>query len=242
MPDDPSTQQALNPDLLGYPNVEALVAAKRASDVEAKRLYDENTKLNGIVAQVVTQGFPNGRQDVPDRRNGSASPEDRLTQFGVPVDALDEYVGGRITAGINKILAPLTNGVQARGRMVTEHPDYVQFENDVANFIANDPKLSETYPKMFEADPAGAMEYAFLKFGDSRRRAGPPSAVNGGGPPVTDAQIPSSRAGEGRRVPDQSEELQKLYEQFQRTGSTRDAERFALARLHTVIKDEHLNQ
>jgi hypothetical protein len=230
----PSSPLPLNADLMGYPNVESLVAAKRAGDAEAKRLYDENQKKDALLAQVLTNGYvPNGRT-VPDRR--SESPADRLTQFGVPVDALDEYVG----QAIQKAFAPITNGMNARGRIVSDHPDYVQFESDVASFIGNDPELSQRYPKMFEADPVGAMEYAFLKFGDSRRREA--HAGNGiVGNPV-DASIPSSRAGEGRRAPDGRQELQTAYERFQKSGSSRDAEAYAKLRLHSVIKDDFLNQ
>lgn len=235
MPDEPNNQQApLNPDLMGYPNVEALVAAKRAGDAEAKRLFDENLKKDQFISQFLTNGAPNGRQSVPDRR--AATPEDRLTEFGVPVDALNEFVGG----AIRKAFEPLTNGMQARGKIVTEHPDYAQFENDVAQFIATDPDLSTRYPRMFEADPVGAMEYAFLKFGDSRRRTAQPAGDGRIGNPA-DAQIPSSRAGEGRRAPDGSQELQEAYEQFQKTGSSKDAQRYAKLRLRTVIKDDFLN-
>lgn len=222
----------LNADLMGYPNVESLVAAKRAGDAEAKRLYDDNQKKDALLAQVLTNGFPNGRT-VPDRR--SESPEDRLTQFGVPVDALNEYVG----QAIQKAFAPITNGMNARGKIVSDHPDYVQFESDVAAFIGNDPNLSQSYPKMFEADPAAAMEYAFLKFGDSRRRTGSHRDTVVGSP--ADAAIPSSRAGEGRRVPDETSKLQELYERFQKSGSSRDAAAYAQQRLHSVVTDEHLN-
>jgi hypothetical protein len=223
----------LNADLMGYPNVESLVAAKRAGDAEAKRLYDDNQKKDAMLAQVLTNGFQNGGRQVPDRR--SESPEDRLTQFGVPVDALNEYVG----QAIQKAFLPITNGMQARGRIVSDHPDYVQFESDVASYINNDPDLSQRYPKMFEADPAGAMEYAFLKFGDSRRRSGGQTNGTIGNP--TDAQIPSSRSGEGRRVPDQSQKLSELYEQV-RKGVKGAAEAYAHERLHRAIPDSHLNQ
>lgn len=239
MADDTNTnpQQPLNPDLMGYPSVEALVAAKRASDAEAKRLYDESQKTKDLLAQVITNGFPNGRQSVPDRR--ADNPADRLSEFGVPVDALDGYFEQKL----NRALRPLMDGVQARGQIVSQHPDYVQFEADVASFIANDPDLSTRYPKMFEADPAGAMEYAFLKFGESRRRAVPANGGNNGAVGnVADAAIPSSRAGEGRRVPDRSQAIQEAYERFQKTGSSRDAEAYAKLRLHNVIKDEFLNQ
>ena len=226
----------LNPDLMGYPNVEALVAAKRAGDAEAKRLFEENRQKDALLAQIAVNGYGggNGRQNVPDRRQNS--PEDRLTEFGVPVDALGQYVD----QAIQRRFEPLTNGMQARGKLVAAHPDYVQFENDVAQFIATDPELSQKYPKMFEADPEMALEYAFLKFGDSRRRVVAPQGENR--PGVGDAAIPSSRAGEGRRLPDTSSKLQELFERYQQTGSSRDAAAYAKERLHSVISDDFLNQ
>lgn len=224
----------LNPDLAGYPTPEALVAGYRNSSEEGKRQRERADKLEGLVTQLISaQTGSNSRSPVPDR-GGSA--EDRLTALGVPVDALEEYVGDRIS----KAFQPIANGMQARGRMVAERPDYIQFENEVARFIETDPDLNQRYPKMFEADPAGAMEYAFLKFGDSRRREAPAPMETVGNP--VDASIPSSRGGESRRVPDQSQELQSAFERYQKTGSPRDAEAYAKLRLRRVVSDDFLNQ
>lgn len=223
----------LNPDLAGYPSPEALVAGYRNSSEEGKRQRERADKMEGLVAQLIADRSGSNSRAVPDR---SGSAEDRLTALGVPVDALEEYVGERI----NKAFLPIANGMQARGRLVSERPDYVQFEQDVARFIETDPDLSARYPKMFEADPAGAMEYAFLKFGDSRRREAPAPMETMGNP--VDASIPSSRGGESRRVPDQSQELQTAFERYQKSGSPRDAEAYAKLRLRRVVSDEFLNQ
>ena len=230
---EPQSPLPLNPDLMGYPSVEALVAAKRSGDAEAKRLRDENEKKDALIAQVLTNGMAANPRTVPDRR-GTA--QERLAEFGIPVDAMQEMVRGEL----QNALAPLTKGIQARGTIVSEHPEYVQFENDVAQFINNDPGLSQSYPKMFEADPAAAMEYAFLKFGDSRRRTtGDPAGASRAG--MSDAAIPSSRAGEGRRGPTQDDEVRAAFQRYQQTGSSQDAAAFARARLKNVISDEHLN-
>jgi len=114
----PTPQQPLNPDLMGYPSVEALVAAKRASDVEGKRLFDENQKKDLLLSQMLQNGLEGTpRQSVPDRR--SVRPEDRLTEFGVPVDALREVV----RAEFAEAFRPISNGLQARGQIVANHPD-----------------------------------------------------------------------------------------------------------------------
>lgn len=230
--EQPTPQQPLNPDLAGYPSTEALVAGYRNSGAEAKRLREEKERLENLVVQLASNGS-NSRAPVPDR---TSTPESRLTDFGVPVDSLEQYVNERI----NRAFAPLTNGMQARGKMVAEHPDYVQFETDVARFIESDPSLSSSYPRMFEADPAAAMEYAFLKFGESRRRDVPLGNTQLGNP--VDASIPSSRGGESRRAPDNSQDLRAAFEQYQKTGSSRDAQAYAKKRLRDVITDDFLNQ
>ena len=233
-PNDNQSPLPLNPDLAGYPDVPSLVNGYRNSGAEAKRLREEVEKRDALLLQVVQNSAANQRT-VPDRR--SSTPEERLTEFGVPVDAINDI----ITAGVNKALQPLMRGVNARGKVVSDHPDYVQFEAEVARFIENDSELAQRYPKMFEADPEGAMEYAFLKFGESRRRTSAPP--NGDGREgMHDAAIPTSRAGEGRRAPTEDQAVRDAFERFQKTGSTKDAAAFAKARLRSVIKDDFLNQ
>ena len=231
MDEQTTPQPQLNPDLAGYPSVEALVQGYRSSGEEAKRLREKADKLESLMTQVFEQQAANQRT-VPNR---SGRPEDRLTEFGVPVDALDEFVAGRVA----KAFEPVTRGIQARQAIVGSHPDYVQFEQDVANFIGNDPDLSQRYPRMFESDPAGAMEYAFLKFADSRRRSvGSPTGAVGGS---VDAAIPTSRAGEGRRAPDGDQNIRDAFERWQKSGSSQDAQNYAKARLRGVITDDFLN-
>jgi len=231
MDEQTTPQPQLNPDLAGYPSVEALVQGYRSSGEEAKRLREKADKLESLMTQVFEQQAANQRT-VPNR---SGRPEDRLTEFGVPVDALDEFVAGRVA----KAFEPMARGIQARQTIVGSHPDYVQFEQDVANFIGNDPDLSQRYPRMFESDPAGAMEYAFLKFADSRRRSvGSTTGAVGGS---VDAAIPTSRAGEGRRAPDGDQGIRDAFERWQKSGSAQDAQNYAKARLRGVITDDFLN-
>src|SRR3990170_4051200 len=64
------------PDLMGYDNVETLVNAKRASDVEARRLFEENARLKAILEVQAA----NPRPEVRNRY------EEELANAGVPVD------------------------------------------------------------------------------------------------------------------------------------------------------------
>lgn len=225
--------QQLNPDLAGYPTIEALVAGYRNSSNEGKLQRERADKLEQLVQQQLASA-ENQRRSVPDR---SKRPEDRLTDYGVPVDALEELVQDRL----QKAFAPIQNGLQARGQIASEHPDYLQFENDVAHFIQTSPGMSQRYDKMFATDPAAAMEYAFLKFADSRRSTLPTNG-NNGREGIADASIPSSRSGDGRRAPDQASVVQDAFERWQKTGSARDAEAYAKARLRNVISDDFLAQ
>ena len=224
----------LNPDLMGYPTVEALVNAKRASDAEARRIVEENRSLKDQMAQNAYRPEVNPRQAVPHRQ----SAQDRLTELGVPYDAIQDVIREEINGAFQPILA----GVNARSTIQGRYPDYSKFESDVNNFIQSDPELNQSYQKMFAADPVGAFEYAFLKFGQSRRES--ISQKNGtSGEDAVHASIPGGRNGESRRtVQNQDSNVQRTWEQYQKTGSTRDARAYAQARLHNVVTDEHLNQ
>jgi hypothetical protein len=228
----------LNPDLAGYPTPEALVKGYRESGAEAQRLRDRNQELErALASQSLSEPEPaaNPRQSVKSR---STRPEDRLSDYGVPVDALGEYVAGKL----QEAFAPIAQGLTARTELLSQYPDYNKFESDVAVFIQSDAKLNQSYQRMFAADPAGAFEYAFLKFGESRRRSGGAREDTTPGE-VAHASIPGGRNGDAMRQPQgNTANVQRLYEEYQRTGSNVAAREYAKARLHGVITDEFLNQ
>lgn len=229
-------QTELNPDLAGYPSVEALVAGYRASGNEAKKLRERTEALEQQLRQVYQPQYePNARQAVPQR--ASNSPYDRLAEYGVPADAIKELV----TTELQNALQPIADGFQARNTLLSRHSDYQKFESDVAMFIQSDPQLNQTYQRMFQSDPVGAMEYAFLKFGDSRRRS---YQSNGDNPDAgaVHASIPSSRNGDARNLNTQPDAaVAAAYKRYVETGSSDAARDYAKARLRTVISDEFLN-
>jgi hypothetical protein len=226
--------QPLNPDLAGYPDTNSLVQGYRNSSEEGKRQRERADKAEALLAQVMAQQLngANPRQSVPNR----ATAADRLIEFGIPVDAMREVVGEQIAEAFR----PIASGIRARQQIVGAHPDYVQYETDVASFLESDPELKADYDRMFEASPVRAMEYAFLKFGDSRRSTVGQAQANPQG--RADAGIPTSRAGEGRRVPPADAQVQEAFERYQKSGSSRDAQAYARARLHGVISDQFLSQ
>jgi hypothetical protein len=227
----------LNPELAGYPNAEALVKGYRESGAEAKRQRDRADQAERMVAEMAlnSEGAANPRQPIKQR---STRPEDRLSEYGVPVDALGEYVSSKV----QELFAPIAQGMSARTELLSKYPDYNRYEADVAAFIQQDPALNQSYQRMFSADPAGAFEYAFLKFGESRRRTAGGRTDNVP-EESSHAQLPgSSRNGESMRQPQgNSANIQRAYQEYQRTGSTQAAQAYAKARLRNVITDEFLN-
>ena len=208
-------------DLAGYPNIDALVQGYRNSSQEAQRL---NQRLQTLEQSMVQMQQPQARV---------ARGEDRLSDLGIPVDALDEVVNERI----QRAFAPIARGMNARTQVMTQYPDYTKFENDVNQYIQSDPQLSQTYGSMFNADPVGAIEYAFLKFGENQRRSGTQSS-NGAGDKQekVNAQIPMGRSNETRARQDAggADQTAKAWEHFQKTG---DPKPFAKMRLRQAIPD-----
>ena len=239
MEDEANPNRPLNPDLVGYPSVEALASAYRATSGEGKKQRERADLLEQQLRSLVTE---NPRQTVPQRDsngrfNGSPpSPYDSLSDVGIPADALREAIRMEVRSEFE----PLARGFRARGKMVAAHPDYVQFESDVASYVQSDPELNETYNRLFTADPVGAFEYAFLKFGDNRRRVAG-ETHQGSAEERSHAAIPSSRSGDSRRVSgSQDEVIADAYRRYQETGSPQAAREYAKARLRTVITDEFL--
>jgi len=218
-------------EFAGYDSVDDLVKAYRSSSDEGKRQRQRADTAEAAARTLLEQQVQ--RQAVPQR----GDPASRLAEYGVPVDALDEYVRSRV----NETFEPIARGAMARNSMLSSHPDYQKYEADVAQFINEDPSLSQSYQKLFAADPVSAMEFAFLKYGDVKRREHP----NGDSTPQqiarSEAQIPSSRAGDARTQPaaQQDERLNRTWEHYQKTG---DPRAFAKARLSQAVSDDFLNK
>jgi len=233
--------QNLNPELAGFQTPEQLANAYRqlegrygSSSAEAKRLHDELEATRGQLLQSY-QAQATPRQNVPQRN----TPSDRLSEFGVPVDALDQYVNDKLQSAF----APIAAGMTARNTVLAQYPDYNKFEADVAQFIQSDPNLNQSYQRIFSTDPVAAFEYAFLKFGESRRRQVQPDGSESLMQEASShAGIPMSRSGDARRINGNQNEVANAWEQWQKTGSPSDATRYAKTRLKTAISDEFLNQ
>jgi hypothetical protein len=223
-----------SPDLAGYPDTGSLVQGYRQSGAEAQR---QKARADAAEQQLQALMTANQRQVPPQNHY---DPGAELETLGIPVRALDAYVENKVQGRIAEAFGPIAAGFTARGKVLAEHPDYGKYEQDVASFINSDPQTAQAYNKMFNVDPVAAMEYAYLKFGDNRRRAAP--SPNGSPEQAVHAAIPSARSGEARQGRDPGDNIRAAYERYQQTGSPRDAVAYAKARLKNVITDEFLNQ
>jgi hypothetical protein len=232
MPDNDEQQL----DLAGYKTVEDLVKGYRNSSNEAKRITAERDAER--TARMLLEQQTNGQ-----RQSGSVrkSSEELLSEYGIPVDALEELIDRRANQRLTTALEPLARGATARNNMLSTYPDYQKYEADVAKFIEEDASLASSYTKMFSADPAAAMEFAFLKYG--QKHSGRTGQSNGASEQQRQAraesQIPSNRSGDARTQPAiaRDEGLSRSWEHYQKTG---DPRAYARARLSQVISDDFL--
>lgn len=239
MPPEDDGQQH-TPDLAGYQSVDELARGYRASSDEGKRLKQRADQLEQQVRELQQT-----RQQVP-QRNGYAG---RLEDLGIPAEALDGFVQERFNdlfgTAFEQAFAPIARAGVARSTLSSSYPDYQKYETDVARWVGEDASRDRTYKEMFRADPEGAMEWAFLKYGQAKRIEHS-SQGNGNGNPTPqqqarrEAQIPSQRSGDARNLPTQGEEVtQKGWEHYQKTG---DPRQFARARLRQAISDDFLSR
>lgn len=228
-----------NQDLAGYKSVDELVRAYRESSGEGKKQRERADQFQQTLEQRlagIEQAFT--RQQQPQR----TTPEDRLSDYGIPVDALDQFLGDRIEKAIGRQFEPIVKMGSARNSMLSSYTDYGKFETDVAKFVESDPSTNRTYSEMFKADPLGAMEWAFFKYGEVKRAE--VGAGNGAPSPQrqarSEAQIPSNRSGDTRNLPLQTDDqAAKGWEHYQKTG---DPRAFAKARLRQAISDDFLSR
>lgn len=229
-------------DLMGYANTAEMANALRASGTEAKKWKTAAEQAQQAATQALAQlqalTTVNPRQDVP-QRNGYQS---RLEEAGIPPEPIADMAREEARRIFREeFMEPMAQQGQARSKLLGRYgQDYVKYESDVYAFIESDPELSRSYNTMVKADPVGAMDYAFLKFGDAQRRE-----HKGRGQRAessTEAQIPSNRSGESRRNPNGTDDLRNAWEKYRDDPNAGTARQYAKARLRTVIKDEWLNQ
>jgi hypothetical protein len=143
------------------------------------------------------------------------TPSDRLTEFGVPVDALNDFLQEKLGESLRQHLG----GVSEAARLAEASPYLRQHAASVAGMIQSNPELAQRAARVLQADPRAGIDYL-----ESVHRA----STGSGGGPLNVYERPLS--------------VEEARAEYERTGSPDAAKRYAKARLHTVITDEFLNQ
>lgn len=222
-------------DYAGRRDLDDLRQAYRASGQEAQRLAQENQLLRQ------QQAANPPRPEVPQRE---VDPYSELEAMGVPRTSLQSAIQREAAQFFAPVVRQLEGQAQARNHMLANYgKDYVTFEQDVAQHIQSDPQMQQRYQALFSTDPVAAVEYAYLKFGETQRRAAPqPEQQDRAERRSQQAQaaIPSGRNGEARQAPSNRDNVQRAFEAYQKNPNRTTAEAFAKARFKEAIPDSFL--
>lgn len=227
---EPQGQQ--QDDLMGYGSTAALAAAKRSSDQEAKRIYEENKQLRDLLTQSVA-----AKQSTED------NPFEELATLGVPRGALQKAIQTEARNLVREELAPLVAAGTAREAILGQYPDFQKHEPHLHQFLRENPEVNEQYQWGLQNarhnphQAQMAMEWAYLKYGEQARRSG--KNLSTGGPDPSASALPQSSAQERNSSQGNNadaEKIKKAAEFGQKYGDWRP---FAHERLKGVIPDSH---
>lgn len=163
MPDNPTEAQASTAKKWAgkYDSPEALEQGYSHQFAETQKILErqraveeENQLLKSMVGQPPAQTQP----------TAARTPWDELDAVGVPRNQLQAAIRSELQAG----LAPLMQGVQARGEVISEIPEFGQFEGEMLQYVSANPKLNSEYQSAFAANPKVAMKFAFREFQAAR--------------------------------------------------------------------------
>lgn len=229
-----------------YRNVEELEKGYNEFRGELDRIREENRRELDRERQRVDQFISQARQPQPQPRD----PLEELNTYGVPADPIREAIRSE-TARMrqefeneqrqrDQLLAEARTKVQqARSAVARQYPDFIQKAQSIADFVDSDTSLTERYSRLYETDPATAMEWAYLRYRDANPAPKRQSAAEN---PVTGA-LPAGQ-GTGERQPgaaDQAyrEELAKAREYYK---TYKDPMPYVRARMRGLIPDSHFQQ
>jgi hypothetical protein len=213
---------------------------KRLSEVE--RRYSESSREGQRLAQ---ENNLLRQQMLAAQPAPAVDAYQELETIGIPSRTLREVVRREAQEALNPVVNLIQGSVNSRNHMMANYgQDYTKFESDVMAHVEADPALKDRYARLFAADPVGAAEYAFLQFGEHKRRTNPVDTTSQERREAegSQARVPLSRQSEGRREGSRpNARLQGLWERYQHNPSRANAESFLTARLGQSIPDEHLN-
>ena len=143
-----------------YRDPEALEKAYLELQTHSNRQFERIREIEDRMARVEQTKAP------------EHDPLEALTEVGLPVDDMRLLIQRELDARLN----PIFEQQRARQQVSQVYPDFDKREDEVAQWLSQDRDLASRYGRMFQADPAGAMEWAMASYeramgdGDRSRR------------------------------------------------------------------------
>jgi len=224
------------------PNTDPRVQELEQKLAQWEKRYSDSTReaqrVTQLNQQLQSQLYETHRQDVPQRNSAGQ----RLADVGIPVDALEELVTERARSLVQEQFQPIMRGMQARTELVGRYKDFAKFESDIGELLNEDQAFQQTYNRVYQADPAAALELAYHRLGDTKRKTHKGERFNSE-EEMAGAQIPSQRSGDARRSPNGNDAVySQAADNYRKSPNRRTAEALFKARMKSVISDDHLGQ
>lgn len=221
------------------PNADPRIAELEAKYNELSRRYAASSEEGKRLAQQI-QYF----QQTQAASQANRPPwEQKLEESAIPIDALNQLIDARAGQLVQQRFEPIQRGIQARQTAIGRHKNFAKWEPEMGEMINSDPDFRETYNRVFEVDPSAAFDLAYYRLGETRRKEHRNGNQVADEADLSEAQIPSQRSGDSRRVPTGNDAaVAEAREAYRQNPNRTTLNAFANARLRSVIPDSHLNQ
>lgn len=222
----PSEEQWVVPGR--YRTVDDVLAAKASSDAEARRLLEDHRReVDELKAQISQRASDDA---VNQQKGRIAEIRKKLTEEGYPIDLIEVLQEETARQVVTTTLDPLLKAAQADGELMEEYgSDYATKRAQVMSWINRQPELRDRYQRMLSADPAGAVDWALMKFSTAQKDEAFRSAQAGGGgdpsskrgKPQAKIAKPGSRTSKPKSETSRKddEEVRRAWEEAMRTGN-----------------------
>lgn len=185
-----------------------------ASSNEGKRLAAEVQKWQAYAHQV--------EQQIQQAQQPARNPADKLAEYGIPVNDLEEFVNSRVDQVVESRLRPISQWGAARTELTSRYgEDYPKYEAEAIRFVGSDPESNQRYLQMLKTDAAAANEWAYLKYADQQRRSAPQDNGSVVQHAQVQASIPQSRSGDARMAPDMDNTAREVWNRMQQETNPR---------------------
>lgn len=128
--------------------------------------YASNVKTeNETLKALISEG---GRMDPGQRAADRHDPLKEIeTLIGTSVDPLRQMARAEAQQIAKQTFEPILKTIEARTRMASEVPEYVQHEGAVMKFVNANPALAETFNSIAAHDPYAGLRYGYAMWRES---------------------------------------------------------------------------